>query len=120
MKGYFVTEGPFSWATLYNEVQCKEHWYDTLLYIANLTRHSCIGQTWYLMCDMQMFYCSPLLILPMYYWNKKYKGGLMLWLAVITFFSLVPMALTWIYKLPPGHGGASIPYVIFSKLCSPK
>ena len=112
MKGYFVTEGPFSWQTLYNEFQCKEHWYDTLLYIANLgTPHSCIGQTWYLMCDMQLFFCSPLVILPMYYWDKNYNG-LKVWLAVITLFSLVPMSLTWKYKLSPGHGGSSIPYVV--------
>lgn len=113
VKGYFVTEGPFSWTTLYHEPGCKDHWYNTLLYIANLTRTSCIGVTWYLMCDMQLFFCSPLVILPMYYWDKNYNG-LKLWLAVITFFSLVPMAITWVYKLPPGHGGSSIPYVIFS------
>ena len=43
-----------------------------LLYIANLTGSAgaCIGQTWYLMCDMQLFFCAPLLILPMYYLDK--------------------------------------------------
>lgn len=106
---YFVTEGPYSWRTISVGDGCEYAWWDTILYIANLTgRTSCLGQTWYLMCDMQLFFCSPLVILPMYYWEHTCLlgnyTGLKIWLAVISFFSFVPMALTVIDGMPPGHG----------------
>ena len=112
LKDYFFVEGPLSWKNLYHEGGCEDGWWPTLLYISNLTEDFCLGQTWYLMCDMQLFFCSPLILLPMYYWQKN-NNGLKLWLLVITFFSLVPMSITLIHNLAPGHG-QGIPYGILS------
>ena len=48
---------------------------------------------------------SPLLILPMYYLDKRYHYfGLKWWLAVVTMFSLVPMAITIKNEFGIGHG----------------
>jgi peptidoglycan/LPS O-acetylase OafA/YrhL len=41
--------------------------------------HQCMGQTWYLAVDMQLFVVSPLLIYPLWRWKK---WGLA-WLALI-------------------------------------
>ena len=106
---YFVTEGPYSWNTLGVGGGCEEAWWDTILYIANLTgRGYCLGQTWYLMCDMQLFFCSPLVIFAMHYWEHTCLlgnyTGLKIWLAVMALFSFVPMTLTVINGMPPGHG----------------
>ena len=105
---YFIADGPLSFKTQYNGDLCESNWWQVLLYITNLTGEIvCLGQTWYLMCDMQLFFCAPLVILPMYYWERNYNG-LKLWLAVITFFSLVPMAITIVNEMGIGHG-AGIP-----------
>ena len=76
---YFIADGPLSFKTQWNGDLCESNWWEVLLYIANLTGSAgaCIGQTWYLMCDMQLFFCAPLLILPMYYLDKKYLGKLL-------------------------------------------
>ena len=77
--------------------------------IANITgRGFCLGQTWYLMCDMQLFFISPLVIFPMHYFERtRLLGnltGLKIWLAVMALFTFVPMTLTVINGMPPGHG----------------
>ena len=76
--------------------------------IANITQRYCLGQTWYLMCDMQLFFISPLVIFPMHYFERtRLLGnhtGLKIWLAVMALFTFVPMTLTVINGMPPGHG----------------
>ena len=103
---YFIADGPLSFKTQYNGDICESNWWEVLLYITNLTGNiACLGQTWYLMCDMQLFFCAPLLILPMYYLDKRYHYfGLKWWLVVITMFSLVPMAITIKNEFGIGHG----------------
>ena len=106
---YFVAEGPYSWNTLSVGAACEIAWWDTILYIANITgRNFCIGQTWYLMCDMQLFFCSPAVILAMHYWEHTRLLGsytsLKIWLPVMALFTFVPMTLTVINGMPPGHG----------------
>ena len=32
--------------------------------------HQCMGETWYLACDMQLFFLSPLFIYPMWRWRN--------------------------------------------------
>ncbi|XP_019879935.1 nose resistant to fluoxetine protein 6 [Aethina tumida] len=46
---------------------CKTYWWTSLLYIQNYINHSdyCIVQSWYLSVDMQMFFLSPLLLIPL-------------------------------------------------------
>ena len=98
---YFRTE---AWYTQYNKYAgygCANDWWHTILYIANLTgKKGCLGQTWYLWADMQMFFMSPLIILPMFYWQKNFFG-LKLWLFIMMFFSAVPLSITLVNGLPP-------------------
>lgn len=57
----------------------KRIWWAQLLYIHNYFPHVEIGwnsprtgmtETWYLACEMQMFWLSPLFIYPLWKWNK--------------------------------------------------
>lgn len=48
---------------------CRDSWWTNLLYINNFakTDRSCMGWTWYLADDMQMYILSPLIFLPLFY-----------------------------------------------------
>ncbi|CAB4060746.1 unnamed protein product [Lepeophtheirus salmonis] len=52
---------------------CQKHSWENLLYIENFVSQDfhCIGQGWYLNCDMQMFLITPLILYPLYRWEKK-------------------------------------------------
>ncbi len=95
----FLT-GPL--APLYSVSGCNENWWYNLLYIQIYTDEglSCIGQTWYLAADMAMFVCSPVVLLPLYYWNKN-NWGTKWWAALTVFFMAVPLGQTIKYELPP-------------------
>eukprot|EP00933_Yihiella_yeosuensis_P033290 TRINITY_DN27024_c0_g1_i1.p1 TRINITY_DN27024_c0_g1~~TRINITY_DN27024_c0_g1_i1.p1 ORF type:complete len:876 (-),score=149.40 TRINITY_DN27024_c0_g1_i1:125-2431(-) len=45
--------------------ECKQGWWKNLLYINNLSEKGlgCLGHTWYLACDMQMFLVLPFVVL---------------------------------------------------------
>ena len=51
---YFVTEAQYTFLNKYVGYGCSEHWGEVILYITNFTKEgSCLGQTWYLVADMQ-------------------------------------------------------------------
>ena len=52
---------------------CRDDMWKHLLYINTFLPTSCMGQTWYLSCDMMLFIVSPLLIYPL--WLGKYGRG---------------------------------------------
>ena len=84
---------------------CREGWWTNLLYINNFyagTDGICLGQTWYLACDMQMFVVSPLVILPLFYWRKRH-GGLIVWAVVMAGLTALQIYLTVAHNLPPTH-----------------
>ena len=98
---YFVTESWLAPRSKWIGAACSEQWWHVILYIANLTKKtSCLGQTWYLWADMQMFVLSLLVILPMFYWQKDH-WGLKLWSLVFLFFSFVPLSITLMNGLGP-------------------
>ncbi|CAG0919598.1 unnamed protein product [Notodromas monacha] len=69
-------DGP-SWYQVESIAQnCKDTWWINMLYIGNFDSYdpglqtNCIGQAWYLFCDMQLYVLSPLLLLVMYHYPK--------------------------------------------------
>ena len=57
----------------------REQWWTQLLYISNYVTSIKVdwngpkqgmGEIWYLVCDMQMFWLSPLFIYPLWKWKK--------------------------------------------------
>ena len=77
---------------------CRDGWWKNMLYINNLVDvdTQCIGQTWYLANDMQMFLFSPLVLLPLYHWPVFGQ----LWIIfLVCFFTGINAMITVIHKL---------------------
>ncbi|KAL5284196.1 hypothetical protein ACFFRR_006460, partial [Megaselia abdita] len=53
--------------------ECKTNWWMNLLYIQNYAAKGpmCIGPTWYLAVDFQLFLFSPLILYGFWRWGKK-------------------------------------------------
>ncbi|KAH8399761.1 hypothetical protein KR215_002108 [Drosophila sulfurigaster] len=87
--------GPVSDSYLDSSVTtCQDNWYLTLLYVQNYAANSdmCLGHSWYLSVDMQLYIISPLLLIALYKWGKKAVAGivvLMLLLAGCLFATMV-------------------------------
>ncbi|XP_040570640.1 nose resistant to fluoxetine protein 6 [Lepeophtheirus salmonis] len=66
--------GPSSDIILQESQKCRDVFWTNLLYIGNLINQSsfCVGPSWYLDCDMQMFIISPLIVYPL--WKKQWTG----------------------------------------------
>ncbi|KAH8343235.1 hypothetical protein KR059_007266 [Drosophila kikkawai] len=52
--------------------QCKDTWFWSLLYLQNYATHEiCLGHSWYLAVDMQLYIIAPLLLIALYKWGRK-------------------------------------------------
>ncbi|XP_068082674.1 nose resistant to fluoxetine protein 6 [Anabrus simplex] len=51
---------------------CDNYWWTNLLYVQNYVNpmELCISQGWYLAVDMQLYWLSPLLLVPLWKWPK--------------------------------------------------
>ncbi|XP_055842814.1 nose resistant to fluoxetine protein 6-like [Episyrphus balteatus] len=64
-----------------DKAQCtSENWWPVLLYIANyfVQEPRCFDVTWYLNVDFQLYILSPLLLIPMWKYGKKFAPILLL------------------------------------------
>lgn len=73
---------------------CHQTWWATLLYVQNYAAAGkmCLGHTWYLAVDMQLYVLSPLILIPIFKWKKKAIGGVIvlgLLLVACVFSSIV-------------------------------
>ena len=91
----YLPYGPVDLLSGIQVAMCQDVWWYDLLYVNNffseegvvsglmfhlgrlelltLLCFQCIGQTWYLAVDMQLFWASPLMIWPLWWIHKK-KG----------------------------------------------
>nr|XP_019546423.2 nose resistant to fluoxetine protein 6-like [Aedes albopictus] len=70
----YLGSGPLWNASLGLSVdQCNRYWWSALLYVQNYVNPDqiCLGHSWYLSVDMQLFLLSPLLIYPLWKWGRK-------------------------------------------------
>ncbi|XP_058817531.1 nose resistant to fluoxetine protein 6-like [Topomyia yanbarensis] len=70
----YLGSGPFwnsSSAALGNA--CETYWWSALLYVQNYVNPTkiCLGHSWYLSVDMQLYVLSPLIIYPLWRWGRK-------------------------------------------------
>jgi len=105
-------DGPFwgkNTATGGTPYACSRYWWKNLLYINNLyeSENMCLGQSWYLANDMQMFVASPIVLLPLYFYPTLGQIWLMLLLAVNLF---VRGYITSYNDLGPNGGDPSLLY----------
>ncbi|XP_071489887.1 nose resistant to fluoxetine protein 6-like [Diadema antillarum] len=74
-----MNQGPFWYRTEENIDSCRRYWWTDILYINNFfptnVWDQCIGWAWYLACDMQFYYLSPLLLIPLYRFPKIGLGA---------------------------------------------
>ncbi|CAH1160159.1 unnamed protein product [Phaedon cochleariae] len=72
LSSYFGSGPHWSSVKMVLEDACKKDWWTALLYTQNYYHVSsnsmCIGQSWYLDVDMQLFILSPLVLLPLWYY----------------------------------------------------
>ncbi|XP_063590278.1 nose resistant to fluoxetine protein 6-like [Penaeus indicus] len=102
---YFLT-GPLADSWAYWQKGCVVNWWKDLVFVNNFLLEEddpgagadCIGQTWYLAVDTQLYLVAPLVILPLHY----FEAAGLVWLYVVTFSSIViPAAVTYAYDLEP-------------------
>lgn len=97
-----IGEGP-AWDTTtgIGKQLCVDNWWPTLLYINNYYNpvSQCAGQSWYLAVDMQLYWISPFIILPLWYFPKfgKYYLGVLLVLSALAQFIV---AYVYEFRLP--------------------
>ncbi|KAH8382323.1 hypothetical protein KR009_002919 [Drosophila setifemur] len=64
--------------------ECKVTWYWSLLFMQNYVSNRCLGHTWYLAVDMQLFIISPILLIALYKWGKKAAAGIVILVLLIS------------------------------------
>ncbi|KAK5638733.1 hypothetical protein RI129_013028 [Pyrocoelia pectoralis] len=93
----FLGSGPM-WPSFegYTIEPCKEHWWYNLLYISNYA--NCLGPTWYLSVDFQLFLISPILLILLKRWPKH---ALVAIAFLIGCCLAVVFTMVWIFELRP-------------------
>uniref|UniRef100_A0A914HG36 Nose resistant-to-fluoxetine protein N-terminal domain-containing protein n=1 Tax=Globodera rostochiensis TaxID=31243 RepID=A0A914HG36_GLORO len=94
----YISEGPF-WRPI-DPNFCRESWWANLLYIKNFVgqNDSCMGWTWYLANDFQLYAFAPILIIALH----KYKmGGVVFGLLLLIASSTTNVVITLRNGYPP-------------------
>ncbi|KAH8385804.1 hypothetical protein KR093_011788 [Drosophila rubida] len=65
--------GPMWFKLGTQDQRCEDTWWATLLYVQNYAfpYSICVSQSWYLAVDTQLYFLSPLFLIPLYKWGKK-------------------------------------------------
>ncbi|KAH8304723.1 hypothetical protein KR044_007257, partial [Drosophila immigrans] len=110
-----LVSGPLEDNGFDNYEKCERTWFWTLLFLQNyatqeiVSSHSfvdqenykiliyvynfllqCLGHTWYLGVDMQLYLLSPIFLIALYKWGKKAAAGIVL---------LMVLLLVWLFTL---------------------
>ncbi|EDQ84551.1 uncharacterized protein MONBRDRAFT_12668 [Monosiga brevicollis MX1] len=80
---------------------CAKYWWANFLYIQNYypssdPNNECMGWTWYLALDMQMYWASPLLLLIL---HRHKVWGMIVWSVALLASIVIPFALAYHYHL---------------------
>ncbi|EDW43345.1 nose resistant to fluoxetine protein 6 [Drosophila sechellia] len=79
-----VADGPRFGSGYSGKVDCENGWYWTLLFVNNYTEEKCLGHTWYLSVDMQLFIISPIMLIALYKWGKKAAAGIFVLIVLLS------------------------------------
>ncbi|XP_016994503.2 nose resistant to fluoxetine protein 6-like [Drosophila takahashii] len=71
-----ISGGPLFVGGFAGKANCEKNWYLTLLFVNNWTDDLCLGHTWYLSLDMQLFLISPILLITLHKWGKKVAAAI--------------------------------------------
>ncbi|CAD7090161.1 unnamed protein product [Hermetia illucens] len=71
----YVGDGPY-WNSINSSIEapCRVFWWSALLHLQNYVNSSamCLGHTWYLSADTQLYILSPLILIPLKKWGKRF------------------------------------------------
>lgn len=103
LQRYFG-DGPFNkfLIDMYYD-NCQRYWYAALLHIQNFWNplETCMGHTWYLSPDFQLFLLAPLLIYPLWKYGRY-------------FFSILPLlsmaSMSYVFLVSHAHGFHVMPF----------
>ncbi|XP_017034569.1 nose resistant to fluoxetine protein 6 [Drosophila kikkawai] len=91
---------------------CSDSWWATLLYVQNYAApgRMCLGHSWYLAVDMQLYVLSPILLIALYKWGKRAIGGILLLILLLfgCVFSIVMLRQLQVFDRH-GNLGADSP-----------
>ncbi|VEN61627.1 unnamed protein product [Callosobruchus maculatus] len=97
----YIGSGPF-WAFInyFFIDNCKENWWSTLLYVQNFVHpnNMCIGQSWYLAVDTQLFVLAPFLL---YFVGKKPNCTFALLTLLILVSCGSTFGISWLEEVGP-------------------
>ncbi|KAH8386780.1 hypothetical protein KR093_002451, partial [Drosophila rubida] len=86
-----LVKGPLDHNGFDNYDKCERTWFWTLLFLQNYaTQDICLGHSWYLGVDMQLYLLSPLFLYALYKWGKKAAIGIVV---------LMVLLLIWLFTL---------------------
>ncbi|XP_044249206.2 nose resistant to fluoxetine protein 6-like isoform X1 [Drosophila takahashii] len=77
-----VADGPLFKGGFSGKTVCENGWYRTMLFVNNYFYERCLGHTWYLAADMQLFILSPILLICLYKWGNKAAAGIIVVIAL--------------------------------------
>ncbi|XP_017055760.1 nose resistant to fluoxetine protein 6 [Drosophila ficusphila] len=65
--------GPMWFKLGTQDQRCADTWWATLIYVQNYAfpYSICISQSWYLAVDTQLYFLSPIFLIPLWKWGKK-------------------------------------------------
>ncbi|XP_076346879.1 nose resistant to fluoxetine protein 6-like isoform X1 [Tachypleus tridentatus] len=105
-----LSSGPFWSEDGYDGEKCKKNWWYNLLYINNFNKQGeqCLGPTWYLANDMQMYLVSPIFLVSIFY---QPLFGIILTCASILSSSTITglLSIKYGFFASPPRGGQSGP-----------
>ncbi|PNF21710.1 hypothetical protein B7P43_G10358 [Cryptotermes secundus] len=90
--------------------ECQSNWWTNILYINNYfdINRMCLGHSWYLSVDMQLFLLSPIVLYPLWKWPRNWNILLLGILAIAGVVS--PFTISYVNKLSPNliYGNAHL------------
>ncbi|KAK9872837.1 hypothetical protein WA026_019624 [Henosepilachna vigintioctopunctata] len=68
----YMSDGPMLGILNGSIESCAKNWWSALLYLQNYSTTSgmCVGQSWYLSVDFQLFLLTPFILIPLKRWPK--------------------------------------------------
>ncbi|KAF5278799.1 hypothetical protein FQA39_LY18348 [Lamprigera yunnana] len=82
----------------FDPLACRRYWWSALLYVQNFVNadRMCIGESWYLSVDMQIFLVSPIFLIP---FRKKPKTVLSIIVILMLTSSAFSFATVWFFDM---------------------
>ncbi|KAF5285095.1 hypothetical protein FQA39_LY16784 [Lamprigera yunnana] len=102
----YLGVGPMLMIQNRSSMNCRRYWWSALLYVQNFVNVNdmCVGESWYLCVEMQIFLVSPLLLIPL---RKKPKVALAIAIIPLLISLALSFASVWLFDMTTFGGFCS-------------